>query len=129
LNLKIEREFEYLAVKISDYFEIKEEEKYKINLLLEFPINEFHISREKMYCTLLQLAYASKCHKFVCSSIVQQTLQVMWFSSDIVSNNNEITQMRKNYEQHKFKSNTFDYKVSKHFYLLLKLIKIIYYRK
>ena len=110
-----------MAVKISDYFDIKEDEKYKINLLLEFPLNEFHISKKKVFYTLLQLAYDGNCHKFVCSSNVQQTLQIMWFSSDILSNNNEITQMRKNYEQHKFKSNTFDYKVFKYLYQLLKL--------
>ena len=104
-----------MAVKISDYFDIKEDEKYKINLLFEFPINEFYISRNKN-CNLLQLAYDGKCQKFLSSSTVQQTLQIMRFSSDIL-NENEITQMRKNYEQHKFKSNTFDYKV----YIFIKI--------
>ena len=86
----LKREFEDLALRILNYFDMKEDDEYNLKLL-NWPIKELN-ECEKI--NLLHLAYKGRCLKFVSSYTFRKTIQALWVSSDI-----EVNKMRNDHNR------------------------------
>ncbi len=92
-----------MAIQITEYFDLKEDDEYNMELLYELKIKDFEI---KDGCELMYLAYKGKCRKFVSSLTVYKTIRLMWISSDLKEN-----KVRKTRNIQKLNSDVFDSKV------------------
>jgi len=88
-----------LAIQITEYFDLKEDDEYNMKLLHIIKIKDFG-------CELMHLAYKGKCRKFVSSLTVYKTFRRMWVSYDL-----KVNEMRKDYNTQNFNSSVFDSKV------------------
>jgi len=99
LFLEWKIKFENLAIQITEYFDLKEDDEYNMELLYYLKIKDFG-------CKLMYLAYKGKCRKFVSSLTVYKTIRLMWISSDLKEN-----KVRKTRNIQKLNSDVFDSKV------------------
>ena len=88
-----------MAIQITEYFDLKEDDEYNMKLLNDFEINDFG-------CVLMYLAYKGKCRKFVSSLTVYKTFRLMWISSDLKEN-----KVRIDHNIQKLNSDVFNSKV------------------